>query len=50
MNNREVGSILVVLAILLWYRQKWEVRRYLTSWKGMKWWLIRGNIWIGEVN
>ena len=50
MNNREVGSILVVLAILLWYRQKWEVRRFLTSWKGMKWWLTFGNIWLGEMN
>ncbi len=50
MKNHEVGLILVVLAILLWYRQKWEVRRFLTSWKGMKWWLICGNLWIGEMN
>jgi hypothetical protein len=49
MNNRDVGSILVVLAILLWYRQKWEVRQFLTSWKGMKWWLNCGYIWMGEM-
>ena len=26
------------------------IRRFLTSWKGMKWWLICGNLWIGEMN